>query len=143
MIFTPQQVKEAIDYISNVLPGSTTAHVGSSYITGDGADLDLVVLVKIKGSTEHDQLIKAGFRWTGRDEYDDDQFATFRQDHINVMLTDSREFFAKFQEAAEVCKFLHQQYGFGDKTTRIAIHRILMNEESVSEVQDYLGLAVL
>lgn len=120
--------EELVQLFPGICPTGDFAHVGSSYICGEGEDIDIVMYLP-KGTAWLVPVTSIGYQFTGRCSGEEDEFQTFRKGPINLMVTDSREFIRDFANAAEVCKYLHKEYGFGDKQTRIRIHRILMNGE--------------
>lgn len=112
------------------------AQVGSTYISGEGNDLDLVVLCSCVGRTSGEilsDLAEHGYRDTGDSSGVDDEFITFRKADVNLMVTFDPSFMAEFQVACEVCKYVHKLFGMGAakmaKEDRIKIHRIIMNGE--------------
>lgn len=126
LVFTPQQVAEAIADIESALGGYfiEAQQVGSSYILGKGQDLDIVVRVS---SMLHaaDKFRAADYIYTGADSGEEDDFYTLRKGDVNVMYTSHEDFIDNFVKAAEVCKAL----GLTTKWQRVAVHRVLMNDE--------------
>jgi hypothetical protein len=118
--------------------------VGSSYInsSGQGEDLDIVVLCADPGATLplKMRMEEAGYRATGGESGEDDEFTTLRKGDVNVMLTVDEDWWWNFVKSAEVCKALHLRY----KWERVAVHRVLMNDEDAETArevaQDKYGL---
>lgn len=120
------------------------ALVGTMYTHGEGNDYDYVVLVPNVARATVD-FNESGYRYTGAESGDEDEFHTFRRGDVNIMLTDSLSFFTQFKVAAEVTKYTqrllaevqnHVDDGFKcalSKEQRIKIHRIIMNEEEVDD----------
>lgn len=112
----------------------TSDLVGSLYIIGEGNDIDIIALVSDKTEARCAARVN-GFRYTGEDSGEEDDFDTFRKGDINLMITENSEFHANFLQASEVCRFLFEQCGISDRATRVAVHRIIMHEESVEDVR--------
>lgn len=109
------------------------ALVGTMYTHGEGNDYDYVVLVPNVARAQAD-FNESGYRYTGAESGDEDEFHTFRKGDVNIMLTESLSFFTNFKVAAEVCKYVQKLTPL-DKAGRIAIHRIIMNEEEADDHQ--------
>lgn len=129
-VFTETQVDDAASDISAALNEMFVRcdHVGSSYIVGEGADLDLVVLVTPGYLDEACiKLRDAGYAFTGAEDCSgaEDEFRTFRKGDVNVMLSDEDKWYDAFLTAAEVCKALQLR----EKWQRIAVHRVIMDNE--------------
>lgn len=138
MKFTTNDVATATMELQQALPGAVIHWVGSSYIQGEGQDLDLVMLTPTGfGGPE---VMSLGYSWTGVDSGEEDEFKTYRKGHVNLITTDDPDFLEQFKRSAEVCRFLYESYGLGDKTLRIAIHRLIMNGENCPTVKQRLGL---
>lgn len=138
MIFDKQQYDAALAALSTALELDMEGAelVGTLYTLGEGNDMDICVLVRdvddaVVSLEEH------GYEQTGRAGYADDEFTTFRKGHVNLLLSEDKEWFNKFLTAAEVCRYLKT----ADKTQRKAIHRIIMNDATATgkdgEVRDY------
>lgn len=136
--FTQEQVEAAKQELRSVFGDriNDISHVGSTYISGSGNDLDIVVWVEPEygkvgwGAADDCELLRnAGYHSTGHDSGEADDFMTFRKGDVNVMLTHDREFIVGFAQAAEVCKYvnamLFREHGHGLEK----VHRI-MNAES-------------
>lgn len=141
MIFTPEQIAAAkLDVIACLGQRVVIdiAHVGSTYISGEGSDLDLVVYIRAQVIRQSDavfELYEWGYIKTGHGSGEDDEFTTLRKGDVNLMVTSDRDFMVGFEQAAEVCKYVTQElapffpHGVLTKAQRIKIHRILMNGE--------------
>jgi len=129
----------AVAALSEKWPEAAFAHIGSTYIQGEGADLD--ILMYVPGVIIGD--VGLGYTCTGNPSGEEDDFSTWRNGDVNLIISHSLHFHLQFKRAAEVCRFLYEQYGFGDKTIRIAVHRAIMNDESVEQIRGRLGLAGL
>lgn len=129
-VFTETQVDDAVSDISAALNEmfDNCAHVGSSYIVGEGADLDLVVLVTPGDLDEAcAKLEDHAYTFTTSKDCSgaEDEFRTFRKGDVNVMLSDDEKWYYAFKQAAEVCRALQLR----EKWQRIAVHRVIMNNE--------------
>lgn len=138
MKFDKQQYAEAKQTLQNALRHDMkdAELVGTLYTIGEGNDMDICVLVRdVDDATI--SLEEHSYEQTGLAGYDDDEFTTFRKGEVNVMLTDNKEWFAKFLTAAEVCRYLK----LDTKELRKAVHRIIMNDATATgedgEVRDY------
>jgi hypothetical protein len=124
----------ALPWMNVVLGDPDVSLVGTMYTHGEGNDYDYVVLVHdvVRAKVE---LESAGYTQTGEDEYEDDEFTTFRKGVVNIMLTQNEEFFKQFKVAAEVTKYVQSilpDFAPGVALTRehhVKIHRIIMNWE--------------
>lgn len=102
----------------------TSDLVGSTYILGEGQDMDFAVLVScIADGME--ALDLAGYKYTGGCSGEEDDFFTLRKGDVNVILTADEDFFDNFMSASEICKALQ----LTSKWQRVAVHRIIMNDE--------------
>lgn len=128
-VFSQPYVASAIARLEDALGSSfvAAAHVGSSYILGYGADLDIVVQVQCQMDHAHACLSLKDYvrSQTGSGDPDDDLFQCFRFGDVNVMLTTDEEWYDLFVKSAEVCKALR----LTEKWQRIAVHRVLMDDE--------------
>lgn len=104
-------------------------HVGSSFINGEGVDLDLVAKVKDLHYSQ-DLLEAAGYKLSTSGSGSGDEFCCFRKGDVNVMITESQSWYDEFVKAAWACRVVTLQGFQLDKDGRIAIHRIIMDSES-------------
>lgn len=108
-------------------------HVGSSYIMGEGKDLDIVALVKYPEYTR-ELLICKGYILSSNGSGDGDRFCCFRRDHVNLMITEDRSWYNNFVLSAEVCKALHLGgVNMTNKEYRIIVHRTIMDHEAAAD----------
>jgi len=145
-VFSQEEIDEAKSEVRAMFGDEVceVSQVGSTYISGAGEDLDLVVRLRERGFKGWDLLDaieghgaildQHGYISTGQDSGNEDDFATYRKGDVNLMVTYDVGFIAQFEQAAEVCKYVHgllfKTHGHGlDKVHRIKIHRIIMNEE--------------
>jgi hypothetical protein len=108
------------------------AHVGSTYINSmQGNDIDIVA--RVSDSQEAWCNLKDDdWRDTGGGSGHEDDFNTYRKGDVNLMITESEEFITGFELAAEVCKALR----LSEKWQRIAVHRVIMNEETAEVARE-------
>lgn len=102
------------------LGATETAAVGSTYILGQGADIDILVLVPNRFQFAN-RMEKDGWVLEGAAHYPDNDFTSVRQGKYNVLITSDASWFARFKTAAEVCKALRLE----DKEQRILVHSIV------------------
>lgn len=94
------------------------ALVGSTYILGEGNDIDIMWLVS--DYTEATRLlIKEGYVYDK--DYEDDRFASLRKDDVNIIVTAETDRYNNTLVACEVCKYLK----VAARDDRIAVHRII------------------
>lgn len=126
---------------SNPFPAEDVevALVGTMFTHDEGNDYDYVVLVPDVARAEAD-FKESGYRYTGAESGDEDEFHTFRKGDVNIMLTESLSFFTQFKVAAQVTRYVQNLLGRFEADTpsghaelskeqRVKIHRIIMNEE--------------
>lgn len=102
----------------------SVALVGSTYIVGEGKDIDLLAFAEDRDAIETALQVR-GYVREGGESYNpqEDEFVSMRKDEFNVILTSDREFFASWVQAAEVCKYLK----LADKEQRVMVHRIIVD----------------
>ena len=118
------------------LPVTDWAWVGSTYINGDGADIDIIVLTigaDIHSKSWSDFNLVCG----GSEPQGSDDLWVSTKDAIghNIIFITSPEYFDKWRIAAEVCKAVQRMcYEHGgpvewelDKGRRVHIHNIIMD----------------
>lgn len=136
---TPDVIRDTIASIDKVLRGIVSdkpvqtfiSHVGSSYTHGAGEDIDFMVFVGGDREEAKRVLDEADYKYTGVDcSGSEDEFDTFRNGVVNVILTDDMQFFSDMCACSEIVKYLVSSGHVIDKPARIKIHRILMNGES-------------
>lgn len=102
------------------------APVGSDYILGEGADVD--VLVRVSNLSDAlDALADSGFEPDGTYIGTGVEFTSMRKEGLNIILTTHASFFDGFVTAAKVCRYLKIE----DKADRVAIHRFLRDGEEL------------
>lgn len=137
--FEPWLVRRVIDSLKAGLGGLFKAadQVGSSYILGKGMDLDIVVCLHSDAPLMQAEglLTALGYEPTsdGSGDSEDDNFRCFRHAEVNVMLTADEDWYWNFVKSAEVCKAL----GLTSKWQRVAVHRVLMDDEDADKAVSY------
>lgn len=132
--FDAAEVESAIQQIKFVIGWrfNRAVQVGSNYILGKGVDLDIVVHA-IYPLAHAEGLLKAAsytISENGSGDAEDDNFRCFRKGDVNVMLTADEEWYGQFVKSAEVCRAMHLLgLGIDMKAARIAVHRVLMDDE--------------
>lgn len=103
--------------------------VGSVEIIGQGQDYDVLFCsssadarLKIEAA-----MMENGFIEEGGD-YPPDKFTSLRFNRVNVIVTDSFDFFCKWKQAVAVCKLVRAEFGLCDRPLRVAIHQAIMDE---------------
>lgn len=106
--------------------------VGSTYIYGHGADLDLLVLVRTPegmGSLVN-SWYHQDFRFGGSGPKVGDHWCSWKRGTLNLLLTDDSDLYDRWLMAAEVCRYLYLARAIVlTKPERIAIHDILMRDK--------------
>lgn len=119
--------------------------VGSTYINGEGSDIDVVVLLpKMDGDTVEYSM--HGWTYGGSNQPGDpERWASFKT-HIkgkewNLILTSDEEYAISWVRAAEACKAL-RLLGFKmTKRARVAVHAVIMDEaDAEDEVKRVCGM---
>ncbi len=111
--------------------------VGSTAILGKGNDTDMLYMVKDL-SVASEFLRRKG--WDAEaEQYEkfDQCFMSFHahpaEGVLNILITDSQDFFAGFARSVEVCKYLHKK-GFTEvenRDVRVAIHQMVRDGYSM------------
>lgn len=129
---TDENWKKLAEYL-----GSTRYQlVGSTYIMGQGKDIDM--LFKVESLSEASEFLRRK-GWDAESEayeLSNQQFMSFRAGNVNVLVTHDDEFFGGFLGAAEVCKYLRLRgyLDIGQRDVRVAIHAIVRDYKSAEEV---------
>lgn len=116
-----------------VTGGEFMGMVGSTYMFGVGADIDFVVYAQPGARIPEGYVPCVG----DDDSYDGARpFAAYRKGQYNLLLCYERDYAERWLTAAEVCKLLQLE----DKGQRIAVHRVIMDNHSATEAQEYVRL---
>lgn len=102
--------------------------VGSSYILGKGADIDVLVLVPAV-DTYGAALVAEGWLRDGTTDYPS-EWASFRKGEVNAILTADAGWYDRFALAAEVCKALK----LADKADRITVHAVIRDGKTAEGI---------
>lgn len=97
--------------------------VGSTFILGKGADVDVLLLVSSTLNALH-KVQNAGYAPDCTTHYAGADFHSLRKGDVNLILTESGSYFRGFVKAAKVCKLLK----VADKPMRIAIHDLIRDD---------------
>lgn len=100
---------------------------GSTYITGEGADLDVLVYPFSVGKTLT-RLTEFGAEPDTGEVYDDAKFFSFRKGRLNVVVCASFEYFEGSWRGAKICKYLNAAGHTLSKSERIRTHEIARGE---------------
>lgn len=134
MTFTKDFIK---GYIRSALPEVASemldvALVGSTHIHGTGNDIDMLVLVD---RPSHSQSLVIRFnhpdwKYGGSTPKSGDQWCSWKNGEINLLLTDNPVYFAAWVAAADVCRLLAMRGILKpeDKNMRVAVHRVVMDK---------------
>lgn len=106
----------------------TAVLVGSTYINGQGKDTDVLV----SGLTRA-QVLAAGYVADGEDQYaTSGAFQSYRKGDVNLILSEDRDYFHRFIQAAELCRVITRVTGHNiSKDLRVAVHAFIRDETSV------------
>ena len=107
--------------------------VGSTYIYGQGNDIDILVLLDSNG-VGVDELRLPGWVYGGSTPKSGDGWCSWKQGDINLLVTEDQTYFNSWVTAAEVCKYLFLKRGVVlDKPDRIAVHAIIMDDKDCKD----------
>lgn len=95
--------------------------VGSTYILGEGADIDVLVLTAMPLQEAIRIAEEEDFTPDVDEVYTDAPFLSMRNGDVNLILTEDDGLVHRFVAAARVCRLLKVQ----DKDLRIALHQII------------------
>lgn len=113
--------------------------VGSTYIKGNGTDIDVLCLVP---EADLDSVVFPGWMYGGSNvpsqSTDDGRFGSWKYDvdgtDVNMLIVTSEEYANAWLTAAEVCRFLHLA---GVDLTRGAVHGVheIIMDDSTAETE--------
>jgi hypothetical protein len=107
--------------------------VGSTYIHGQGNDIDILVLLDSTGGSV-DELRLPGWVYGGSTPKSGDKWCSWKQGDINLLVTADQTYFNAWVTATEVCKYLFLKRGIVlDKPERIAVHAIIMDDKDCGD----------
>lgn len=126
-------VKSALQEHVNIV---SCEFVGSGYILDQThGDVDVLVLV----DRHPDELGFDGWLYGGSGSDYHDQWGSWKRVvdgiEVNMLLTNSADYYSAWCTAAEVCRFLHLSGVVVDKSRRIAIHNIIMDDSTAIDEQ--------
>lgn len=99
---------------------------GSTYITGEGNDIDVIVLSGASITAVHN-VLKDVWELCGEESYESQgMFVAYRVGYVNVIIVDDTVYYDNWISARNVCVYLHAR-GLSDRATRVAIHQIVVD----------------
>jgi hypothetical protein len=112
--------------LAEYLDASEHTLVGSTFILGEGKDVDWLFLVPDMREAAAFLLRKGWLNESGEPYPDEeDGFLSLRAGNVNVLLTQNVSFYEDFETAAHVCKLLK----VADRNTRVKVHRAILYGE--------------
>jgi hypothetical protein len=110
--------------------------VGSTYIA-DNHESDLDILVLVKKWEDVSCMCFDGWAYGGSvGEGDDDKWGSWKKFYngkdVNLLVTDSQEYFSNWLLAAEVCRFVSLMSKDIEPSLRLGIHNIIMDDSDAS-----------
>ena len=125
---------QALKSLEHVLYIQSNLLTGSAVVTGEGNDIDIVILQPRDIDADLvAHLEQYGWVLCGEASYESHgMFAAFRQGDVNIIVIDDAEYFRKWETALEVCKYLHL-VGLSDKAWRVTMHKIIVNGAGAGE----------
>ena len=109
--------------------------VGSTYIYGQGNDIDILVLLNTAAPTytSIETLVLPGWVYGGSTPKSGDGWCSWKQGDINLLVTDDETYFNAWVTAAEVCKYIALRGVKLEKPDRIAVHAIIMDDKECGD----------
>lgn len=125
---------QALKSLEHVLSIQRNLLTGSAVVTGEGNDIDIVILQPFEiGAELVEHLEQYGWVLCGEASYESQgMFAAFRKGDVNIIVVEDDEYFRKWETALEVCKYLHL-VGLSDKTWRVTMHKIIVDDADAAE----------
>lgn len=125
--------------VSNLYPGCPVRLVGSTFIKGEGNDIDILVQVKDLDKAES-VAIQAGYRKDGGSCCEFETWSSLKLGKVNLLLCHDPEYYDRWVMAAEACQFLHKR-GVTLSTGDVhGVHAIIMDGTEVdAEVDNRKG----
>ena len=97
---------------------------GSTYINGEGNDVDVIILLP-KGHLTFGMLDDAEWRHLGKESYDSwGMFDSYRKGELNLILTDDPVYYHSWEIARAVCRGL-SRYGLNTRDARVFVHSVV------------------
>lgn len=128
VIVTVNQALDNVIYLDAQL-------IGSTFIVGTGADVNILVRVFDFDSSLYQVLNKAGYAssLTEEEEYimeESIEFLSFKKDNINLLFVKDDATFQLWFAAARLCRALHAagMVDMLDKNNRIKYHQLIFGE---------------
>jgi hypothetical protein len=108
--------------------------VGSEYIMGEGSGNDVDLLVWVHDVDKYARLL-VNDGWEQDTSYE--RSVSLRLGKWNLLVEQDGWRFNAIRRAAEVCYYLHEQYGMPmNRVTRVAIHKIIRDGMEAKEAHD-------
>lgn len=151
MKFTEVQIESAIvgcmlavmKATGKTIEDIEAAHVGTSYIKGDGNDIDVLVYAPVEGLA---CSVDMGVEWThggstGNNACNRSKWESWKRNvgevEVNLIFINDLDYFNKWKQAAEACLFLEH---CGKNLTRGEIHGVhsIVMDTSRADVELYI-----
>lgn len=153
MKFTDVQIESAIvgcmlavmKATGKTIEDIDAAHVGTSYIKGDGNDIDVLVYAPVEGSAGS---VYIGDEWArggscGNDEAHRSKWESWKRNvgevEVNLIFINDLDYFNKWKQAAEACRFLERSLPH-HRLTRGEIHGVHAIIMDGSNAEHELGI---
>jgi len=126
---------QALKSLEHVLSIQRKLLTGSAVVTGEGNDIDIVILQPLEIDADLvEHLEPYGWVLCGAESYESyGMFAAFRQGDVNIVVVKDAEYFRKWETALEVCKYLHL-VGLSDKAWRVTMHKIIVDGANMAQM---------
>jgi len=115
--------------------------IGTTYILGDGADVD--VLAYVPGFSQYEHGFDYWEYGGSGPEHTNDTFGSWKRTVdgvvVNLIITGDKDYHDAWITSAEVCRFLHLQGVQITAGTRHGIHEIIMDDASADEEVKHRG----
>lgn len=119
------------EYHMNVVLGDVALHLaGSTYIIGEGNDLDVLVYPAGNADLYETRLVEAGYVLCSSEEYPDDKFSAWRKGDINVMMVYDKAYYDSWRRASILCRLINMgmlSLDMTDRVARVEMHRVVMD----------------
>lgn len=111
-----------------IYKGGPSAIVGSTYIQGEGSDIDCLFLWE---KVDVQCIGFPGWDYGGSiGEGNESNWGSWKKGNINLLVTSSKESYNAWLTSAEVCRFLSLRKIGLTRDERVAIHNIVMDDST-------------